>query len=74
LSGRPIVLELTTEKKVNEAPKMDLSNTKGRVLYRKPATMIARVLDGQNLLLQTRIPIYQLGNVLSFPIEVATAK
>lgn len=74
LSGRPIVLELTTEKKVAEAPKMDLSNTKGRVLYRKPATMIARVLDGQNLLLQTRIPIYQLGNVLSFPIEVATAK
>lgn len=74
LSGRPIVLELSSEGKTADAPNMDISNKKGRVLYRKPATLTARVMDGQSLLLQTRIPIYQLGNVLSFPLEIATAK
>lgn len=74
LSGRPIVLELTAEGKTSEPPNMDITNIKGRVLYRKPAIMTAKVSDGQNILLQTRIPIYQLGSVLSFPLEVATAK
>lgn len=74
LSGRPIVLELTTEGKIADNPLMDITNSKGRVLYRKPATMIAKLTDGQNLLLQSRIPIYQLGSILSFPLEVATAK
>ncbi len=74
LSGRPVVLELTPEPKAAEAPSMDITNTKGKVLYRKPAVMIARLLDGQTLLLQSRTPVYQLGNVLSFPLEIATAK
>lgn len=74
LSGRPIVLELSSEGKTAPAPNMDLASAKGKVLYRKPATMVARVLDGQTLLLQTRIPVYQLGNVLSFPLEIAIAK
>jgi len=74
LSGRPIVMELSQEGKVPEAPAMDLSTSKGRVVYRKPAIMNARVMDGQTLLLQTRMPVYQLGNVLSFPLEIATAK
>lgn len=74
LAGRPVVLELTPEGKVAETPSMDLTNTKGKILYRKPAIMVARVLDGQDLLLQARTPVYQLGNVLSFPLEVATAK
>jgi hypothetical protein len=74
LSGRPIVLELLSEGKVAEAPGMDLSTSKGRVIYRKPAIMTARVSDGQTILLQTRMPVYQLGNIMSFPLEVATAK
>jgi len=74
IAGRPIVLELTTEEKVAPAPSMDLTNAKGRVIYRRPAAMVAKVLDGQNLLMQTRVPIYQLGKLLSFPLEVATAK
>jgi len=74
LSGRPVVLELSQEGKPAEVPAMDLSTSKGRVIYRKPATMNAKVMDGQTLLLQTRMPVYQLGNVLSFPLEIATAK
>ncbi|MFA6334723.1 MAG: DUF4831 family protein [Bacteroidales bacterium] len=74
LSGRPIVLELTPEEKISDSPNMDMTSTKGRVLYRRPAIMIARVLDGQNLLLQARTPVYQLGSILSFPLEVAIAK
>jgi hypothetical protein len=74
IAGRPVVLELSVEEKVAAAPKMDLNNTKGRVIYRRPAAMVAKVLDGQALLMQTRIPVYQLGTLLSFPLDVATAK
>lgn len=74
VAGRPVVLELVQDGA--NAPKinMDLSTTKGRVLYRKPAIMNARVSDGQKLLLQTRVAVYQLGSILSFPIDVALGK
>ena len=74
IAGRPVVLELSNEDKVAPAPKMELTNAKGRVIYRRPAAMVAKVLDGQTTLMQTRIPVYQLGTLLSFPVEVATAK
>ena len=44
-------------------------NTKGRVAYRKPVTVVAKVMDGQKVLLQTRVPVYQLGKIMSFPVE-----
>ncbi|HRT34071.1 MAG TPA: DUF4831 family protein [Bacteroidales bacterium] len=74
IAGRPVVLELSLEDKVAPAPKTDISGGKGSIVYRRPAAMVAKVIDGQNILLQTRVPVYQLGNLLSFPIEVATAK
>lgn len=83
VSGRPIVLELIPEaedaavvqtvqepvvskkvsiKKDADTPKMD-------IYYRVPSVCMVKILDGQELLLQTRIPVYQLGQTLSFPIE-----
>lgn len=72
VGGRPFVLELVQDVEpiaptsVSEAA----LNTKGRVAYRKPVTVIAKVLDGQKLLMQTRIPVYQLGKIMSFPIDM----
>ena len=64
LSGRPIVLDLELDELV--------ATSEGRgdgIYYRIPRTATARVLDGGNMLLQTRIPIYQLGQTLTFPIK-----
>lgn len=71
MQGRPVVLELVKDKEpiaptaVSEAA----MNTKGRVAYRKPVTVVAKVMDGQKVLLQTRVPVYQLGKIMSFPVE-----
>jgi len=74
LSGRPIVLELIKEEQI-AAVNMDASASgKGRVTYRKPAVVNARIMDGQELIMQSRIPVYQLGVLLSFPLDVATGR
>jgi hypothetical protein len=74
LSGRPVVLELIREE-ASAAVNMDATvAAKGRVIYRKPAMVNARLNDGQTLLMQSRIPVYQLGNMMSFPIEIATGR
>ena len=65
LSGRPIVLELELDPLA--APPME---DRGNVIYyRLPRTATARVLDGGSMLLQTRIPIYQLGTIQAFPVK-----
>jgi len=65
LSGRPVVLDLELEPLV-----VPQSDDRGNVIYyRIPRTATARVLDGANILMQTRIPIYQLGEVQTFPIK-----
>lgn len=74
ISGRPVVLELIKENPEAEMPQMNLAYEKGRVIYRRPAAMVARVTDGQTLLFQFRVPVYQLGQLVSFPIDIALGK
>lgn len=75
ISGRPVVLELKSEEQIPSALNMDLGNSKAKVIYyRKPAMLTARLTDGTTQLLQARVPVYQLGKMLSFPIDVATVK
>ena len=72
LQGRPFVLELVADGEaiaptsVSEAALA----TKGRVAYRKPVTVVAKIMDGQKVLVQTRVPVYQLGKIMSFPLDV----
>jgi hypothetical protein len=74
ISGRPVVLEIKNDETKDNAT-MDLSNSKVKVIYyRKPAMVTARLTDGSVQLLQARVPVYQLGKMLSFPIDVATVK
>lgn len=72
MQGRPFVLELVADGEpiaptaVSEAALA----TKGRVAYRKPVTVVAKVMDGQKVLMQARVPVYQLGKIMSFPLDV----
>lgn len=70
MGGRPIVLELHKEN-VSTVTSESAVSAKGRIYYRRPATVTAKIMDGQKLLLQSRIPVYQLGETLSFPIDIA---
>jgi hypothetical protein len=71
MQGRPVVVELVEDGepiKPSDIAEAAL-NTKGRVAYRRPVTVMAKVKDGQQVLIQSRIPVYQLGEIMSFPVE-----
>ncbi|MCF0173364.1 MAG: DUF4831 family protein [Bacteroidales bacterium] len=68
--GRPIVLQLELDNLVQNTVK-EASKGGETIFYRVPRTATARVLDGEKMLLQTRIPIYQLGQTMSFPLGTA---
>ena len=76
MSGRPVYLELTvTDGKI--APDVtaeEMAASKGKVAYRIPLVVTARLLDGQNVLGQTRIPVYQFGKLVYFPLDLALGK
>lgn len=68
VTGRPVVLQLTVDKVQSNggdnAGKLKVS-AKKQMWYRVPATATARILDGDRMLIQTRIPVYQFGATCS---------
>ena len=64
LSGRPIVLDLELDDLVATPD----NGKGGGIYYRVPRTATARVFDGATMLMQTRIPMYQFGETLTFPL------
>ena len=67
VSGKPYILELVPQEVT--AP-MGGGGAKGNVAhYRIPAVCGVKLGDGVNTLLQTRIPVYQLGIESTFPIN-----
>lgn len=77
VSGRPIVLELVPEASpapVVNAHEIAASKSKkyntGSIYYRVPAVCTLKILDGQELLLQTRIPVYQMGSTVQLPASI----
>jgi len=72
LSGRPLVLELTADE--GQVPVAMDAAAKGRVIYRKPLMMTARLSDGPTPIMQSRVPVYQLGAMMSFPIDITVGK
>jgi hypothetical protein len=76
MSGRPIYLELSVLDQKIEA--VDLNEaaaaSKGKVAYRTPVIVMAKLIDGQKVLAQRRIPVYQFGKILYFPLDVAAGK
>lgn len=73
ISGRPIVVEFMQEAEpisqtaVTEMPQNSL---RGKIFYRKPVVVLAKIIDGQNVIMQTRVPVYQFGRLLSYPIDL----
>ena len=66
-TGRPVVLQVILPGESRE-PLQDAStrkSTRKQIYYRIPATSTVRILDGEQMILQSRIPVYQLGTLTS---------
>ena len=68
VSGKPYFVQLTVED-VSPAPPVDNKAKPVQVInYRIPAVCSVRLTDGMSTLLQTRVPVYQLGIIAAYPI------
>ena len=69
VSGKPYFVQLNVE---SVAPEQEGTDTKAKpvqvVRYRIPAICGVKLTDGMSTLLQTRVPVYQLGIIASYPI------
>ena len=72
LSGKPVIMEIVPQTFADPAVPVEDEKNKKEVLayYRIPAVCTVRLMDGANLLLQSRMPIYQLGRESSLPVNV----
>ena len=72
MGGRPITLELTADADAAPGPAVapDAGKAALRLYYRKPVAMQAMLSDGQEVLARSRVLVYQLGQVLSFPYTI----
>ena len=73
LSGKPVVMELVPQKfeQVPALPETDPKKIPAVLAYyRIPATCTVKLTDGVDVLLQSRVPVYQLGQESSFPVNV----
>ena len=68
LSGKPVVMEIVPQEVAS--PSAVPAGMKGAyVNYMIPAVCTVKVKDGSDLLLQTRVPVYQLGRMSSLPVN-----
>lgn len=68
LSGRPVVMEIVPQETSVPAGGSVAVKTQ-TVNYLIPAVCTVKVKDGSDLLIQTRVPIYQLGILGSIPVN-----
>ena len=73
LSGKPILIELVPQE-IASVPELTEEQAKKvtpvMAYYRIPAVCSVKMFDGTSQLLQSRIAVYQLGQISSFPINV----
>ena len=76
LYGKPVIMQIMPQPFVTpEAPVVDEKSKKKEVVpvlayYRIPVVCVVKLMDGANLLLQNRMPVYQLGQESSLPVNV----
>ena len=73
LSGKPIVMEFVPQQIAPvEEPSEKTSKKSPEVMayYRIPAICTVKLTDGVDILLQSRMPVYQLGLTASLPVNV----
>ena len=67
ISGKPYVLEIVPEPVAN--PDASAASKSNAARYRIPAICSIKLRDGVSVILQTRIPVYQMGRDSSFPLK-----
>ena len=73
LSGKPIVMEFTPQAIAPvEMPSEKISKKLPGIqaYYRVPAICTVKLMEGMDILLQSRIPVYQLGQTATMPVNV----
>lgn len=72
LSGKPVIMEIVPQEFADPAvSEVEVKNAKEVLAYyRIPAICTVKLMDGANLLLQSRMPVYQLGRESSLPVNV----
>lgn len=71
MTGSPVVLELIPEEIAPEPAVSEKASKVPCLKYRIPAVCRARLYDGTQLLLETRVPVFQLGVEATLPLPVA---
>jgi hypothetical protein len=71
LSGRPILLEMTPEQKVQNTvlPRPGGRESRGMVFFRVADIVRCRLIDDATVLVDERLPIYQFGQVVEIPVS-----
>jgi len=69
VSGKPILLEIVPQdiKPAQAAP----SGKGNMIYYRIPAVCAVKLLNGSQVILQARVPVYQLGTLSTLPVAVS---
>ena len=70
LSGKPVVMEIVPQAFAQPEVKDEKKSKDVGVYYRIPAACTVKLLDGMDLIFQTRMPIYQLGPESSLPVNM----
>lgn len=73
MTGKPVIMQIIPQEFAQpEVPVEEKKDKKVEILvhYRIPAVCTVKLMEGANLLLQSRIPVYQLGQESSTPINV----
>ena len=72
LSGRPVVMEIVPQE-IPPVP-VDKKTAKGSkalsLAYRIPAPCSVKLLDGMDVVMQTRMLVYQLGRESTLPVNI----
>ena len=69
--GSPVTVEITPGPDTDAVGNAQQSGTSRQqnVYYRIPANASVKISDGLNVMINTRIPVYQMGKTVAFPIE-----
>ena len=68
LSGKPVVMEIVPQE-VADPSVSGAASKLPQVYYLVPSLCTVRIKDGADLLMQTRVPVYQLGRMASMPVN-----
>jgi hypothetical protein len=68
ITGKPVVMEIIPQEMAQ--PEVAKKSKEEVIYYRIPAVCTVKLKEGANLLLQSRMPIYQLGQDSSIPASL----